>query len=299
MGIFRRLISIEGDVEPLVIRITTTSNNFTFYLPLIAYDGIEPSCNVDWDDGNTNLIQGSGDTNLYHTYATAGTYDIAISGTCPGLRVNNNISYRSLYKAVVSWGTTGLKDVNFYGCVNLTSIPTSGFVGLNNIRQWNNTFRGTGITSIPSGMFEYTTLASEFVDTFSYTQITTIPNNLFDNCTGVAQFSSTFNACTSLATIPNELFRYNTLVLSFSSCFRNCRALTNIPTFQYNTNVSIFRSVFQMSTTTNQSSQWDLDEALWNRSPTPLGTYAFRNCTGIGTNPSSTYSYADIPATWK
>ena len=30
-----------------------------------------------------------------------------------------------------------------------------------------------------------------------------------------------------------------------------------------------------------------------------LGTGAFKNCTGIGTNPSSTYSYSDIPTNWK
>jgi hypothetical protein len=31
---------------------------------------------------------------------------------------------------------------------------------------------------------------------------------------------------------------------------------------------------------------------LWNRTPAPLGTYAFRNCTGL-TN------YASIPVYWK
>jgi hypothetical protein len=30
-----------------------------------------------------------------------------------------------------------------------------------------------------------------------------------------------------------------------------------------------------------------------------LGTNAYNNCTGIGTNPSSTYDYNDIPLNWK
>ena len=90
----------------------------------------------------------------------------------------------------------------------------------------------------------------------------------------------------------NELFRYNTQVINFSSAFRNCRALTNIPTFQYNLSVTTFANIFNMSSTTNGSSNWGTVEALWDREPEPLGINAFNNCTGI-TN------YAVIPINWK
>jgi hypothetical protein len=92
--------------------------------------------------------------------------------------------------------------------------------------------------------------------------------------------------------VPNELFRYNTQAINFSSTFRNNRALTNIPTFQYNTLVTSFANIFNMSSTTNGSSSWGIVEELWNRVPEPLGIDAFRNCTGI-TN------YASIPVIWR
>jgi hypothetical protein len=92
--------------------------------------------------------------------------------------------------------------------------------------------------------------------------------------------------------VPNELFRYNTQVINFSSTFRNNRALTNIPTFSYNPNVTVFTNIFNMSSITNGSASWGTVEALWSRSPEPLGTNAFNNCTGI-TN------YASIPVNWK
>jgi len=301
MTIARRLIKIEGEVEPFIVRIQTLSANTVLELSVYAADYRQPSCVVDWGDGSQSQITSTSDADRFHTYASAGTYDIEINGFLSGFRVDNNSTYRSLYRAVIQWGNVGLITVSFYGCNNLTSIPSSGFTGLNSVINWNNTFRSTGLTSIPAGMFDESTLAQTFVDTFSYTSITSVPNNLFDNNTLVYSFSSVFNACTSLTTIPYELFRYNTGVVNFGSTFRNCRSLQNLPTFQYNQNVSIFLNIFNMSSTTNQSSQWDLDEALWTRTnpASILGTGAFKNCTGIGTNPSSTYSYSDIPTNWK
>ena len=299
MTIARRLIKIEGDVEPFIVRITTTIANTVLELPIYAADFRQPSIIVEWGDGQLSTITSTSDNDRFHTYVTPGTYDIVISGFLSGFRVDNNSTYRSLYRGVVQWGNVGLITLSFYGCNNFTFIPSSGFAGLNSVVNWNNTFRATGLTSIPAGMFDESGTAQTFIDTFSFTQVTSVPNNLFDNNTQVYSFSSCFNACTALTTIPYELFRYNTQVTNFSSTFRNCRQLQNIPTFQYNPNVSIFLNIFNMTSTTNQSSLWDLDEALWLRDPQPLGSDAFRNCTGIGTNPSSTYSYNDIPLVWK
>ena len=299
MSIARRLIKVEGDVEPFIFRIVTTSANTILSLPLTNPDFRQPSILVDWGDGSTSTITSITDSAKNHTYASAGTYDVEIQGSLPGFSVNNDASYRSLYTAVLAWGTVGLVDVGFYGCTNLTSIPTTDFEGLESVINWNNTFRSTGITSIPSGMFDFSTSAETFVDTFSFTGITSVPSGLFDENTSVYTFSSCFNACTSLTTVPTNLFNNNTAVINFSSTFRNCRALTQIPRFNNNTNVSVFLNIFNMSSTTNGSSSWILDDALWTRSPEPLGTNAFNNCTGIGTNSSSTYSYSDIPANWK
>ena len=317
MSIARRLIASSGggEVEPFKFQLTVSTGQ-TYGLPLFSVAGTQPNIIVDWGDSSESTVTDVNDANRFHTYTSGGTYTVSIIGSLPGFRVDND-TYKLLYSAISEWGNVGLRSLNFYGCVNITSIP-SATNGLSRVTQWNNTFRGTSITSIPSGLFAFSTSAYEFVDTFSFTKITSIPsglfnfstsayefvdtfsftkitsvpNNLFDNNTGVSSFASTFNACTSLISVPNELFRYNTTVINFSSTFRNNRALTNIPTFQYNQNVSIFLNVFNMSSTNNGSSNWGTVEALWSRNPEPLGVNAFNNCTGA-TN------FSSIPINWK
>jgi hypothetical protein len=292
MSIARRLITTAGGGEILPFEFElTVGDNRLYELPIVTVDGTQPNIQVRWGDGSISpLIENVSDVERFHTYTSAGTYIVSVIGSLPGFRVDNS-SYKLLYTNIINWGNVGLRSINFYGCTNITTIP-AGADGLSRVTQFNNTFRNTGITSIPSDLFGSATSAQSFVDTFSFTRITTIPNNLFDSCINATSFSSTFNACTVLVSVPVELFRYNTKIINFSSTFRNNRALTNIPTFQYNPNVTIFTNIFNMSSTTNGSSNWGNVEALWSRSPEPLGTAAFRNCTGI-TN------YASIPVNWK
>jgi hypothetical protein len=290
MGIARRLVTVTGEVEPFEYTIQVSAGQ-TYGLPAKAVSGIQPNISVNWGDGEPDsTITTETDAARFHTYSSSGTYTISIIGSLPGFRVDNDV-YRLLYRSVTQWGDVGVRSINFYGCSNLTSIP-NGAPGLGRVTLFNNTFRGTGLTSIPSDIFQFSTSALEFTDTFSFTSITSVPNNLFDNCTQAQIFNSTFNACLSLVSVPNELFRYNIQAINFSSTFRNNRALTNIPTFQYNTLVTSFANIFNMSSTTNGSSSWGIVEELWNRVPEPLGIDAFRNCTGI-TN------YASIPVIWR
>lgn len=291
MSIARRLVASSGggSVAPFRFQLTVSAGQ-QYALPLFSVGGTQPNIIVDWGDNIESTITDVNDVERFHNYSSSGTYTVSIIGSLPGFRVDNDI-YKTLYSGILDWGNVGLRSLNFYGCVNITSIP-SATSGLGRVTQWNNTFRGTSITSIPSGLFDFSTQAYEFVDTFSFTKITSVPNNLFDSNTGVSSFASTFNACTSLVSVPTELFRYNTSVINFSSTFRNNRALTNIPTFQYNTNVSIFLNIFNMSSSNNGSSNWGNVEQLWTRSPEPLGVNAFNNCFGV-TN------YSSIPVNWK
>jgi hypothetical protein len=292
MSIARRLITTSGgaEVTPFQVQLTVTAGQL-YELPSVAVGAAQPQVQVSWGDGSSSpIITSASDAERFHTYSTSGTYTVSVLGSMPGFRVDNS-TYRLLYTAILDWGNVGIRSINFNGCSNITSIP-NGTDGLSRVTQFNNTFRSTGITSIPSDIFSYSPLVTEFVDTFSFSRITSVPTNLFDLCPLATSFNSTFNACTSLVSVPNELFRYNTQVINFSSTFRNNRALTNIPTFAYNLNVTVFTNIFNMTSTTNGSASWGTVEALWSRSPQPLGTGAFRNCTGIA-------NYASIPLNWK
>lgn len=322
MGIFRRLIPTAAQ-QPFTITISV-NNGETFTLPLVSYGAVAPNFIVDWGDGTTNEITSVSDSDRVHSYTTSTnpeTFTIKITGYMPGWNVNNNSAIRSKITSIVDWGRTGVQRLSFYGCNNLTSIPTDaemklnggipeddieglGYAGLASVRDFSSFMRNTGITSIPTGLFEFATNATTFVDAFTLTAITSVPNNLFDNCTNVTTFASTFSGCTSLTTVPDGLFSNNVDVISFSGTFRNCISLTDIPSFAANTSVTVFDRVCEMFTTANQSSQWTLnsdgdgEHDFWNRSPQPSGTRAYFNCTGIAT-PTSDFSYADIPAAYK
>jgi surface protein len=73
--------------------------------------------NVDWGDGSTSTGI-TGDTT--HTYSTAGTYTVKITGTFPRIYFNNT-GDRQKILSVEQWGTnqwTSMANA-FYGCSNL------------------------------------------------------------------------------------------------------------------------------------------------------------------------------------
>ena len=306
MSIARRLISIEaGQVRPFKFTIQTGGANTQFELPLTSPSGKQPNITVNWGDGSgTTTITASNSSGRFHTYSSAGTYQIIINGYLPGFNVNNNSTYKNLYRSVDDWGVVDFEQLDFYGCTYLTSIPNNSGTatlneGLNTVRRFDSTFRQTGITSIPSGLFDYASNAQSFIDTFVFIGITSIPSGLFDNNTNVTSFSGTFNACLSLTSIPSGLFDNNPLVANFSSVFRNCRALTSIPAnfFSNNQQVTTFANAFNMATTANSlggttPTDTPSGDEIWERTSSPIGTDCFAFCTGL-TN------FASIPSTFK
>lgn len=307
MSIARRLLSIEaGQVRPFKFTIQTTSVNTQFELPITAPGGKQPNITVSWGDGGSDsVITSVTSSDRFHTYSSAGTYQIIISGYCPGFSVGNNPSYKNLYKSVDDWGVVQFEEIDFYGCINLTTIPADVSNnatlndGLNTVLRFNSTFRQTGITIIPSGLFDYASNVTSFVNTFVFCQgLTSIPSGLFDNNTNVTSFSGTFNALLNLTSIPTNLFDNNALVVNFESVFRNCRKVAGIPSnfFTNNQQVTTFANAFNMATTSNlltgvTPTDSNGDE-IWQRTSTPIGTDCFAFCSGL-TN------FGSIPATFK
>jgi hypothetical protein len=301
MGIFRRLVESDSSaVFPFVFKITTTVANTVFTTPLVDYAGLTPSLFINWGDGSANspLITASSSTNRIHTFVSTGTYTITISGFMPGFRVNNNSVIRNLITELVQWGVVGLRTIDFYGCQNLTAIPTSaslsgvgGYTGLAEVINFSSLFQGTRISSIPSDLFEYSPNATTFSNTFSsIITLTTVPNGLFDSVPNATTFASCFFGCSALTSVPSTLFDQNTTAVNFSGTFYNCRALTNVLQFTYNTNVTIFNNLYYMSSTSNALT--GTAPTLWLRTPTPSGTRAFFNCTGLA-------NFASIPSNFK
>jgi hypothetical protein len=254
-----------------------------------------PNFVVDWGDGNESTVTSSTDADRIHTYASSGTYTISISGLMPSFKVNNNSAIRTLITSIIDFGRVGLRLLDFYGCTNIVSIPSSasmvaGYQGLNEIVSFAGFMRSTSISTIPSDLFQYATRVSIFSDIFSFTTITAIPSGLFDNCGDATSFASAFNQCTSLSSYPLDLFDNCPNVVNFSSTFRNCRSLTQPLQFTNNTAVTVFTNVYNMVSSTN--SMAGTAPEIWLRVPTPIGTDAFNNCFGLS-------NYAAIPSNFK
>jgi hypothetical protein len=311
MAIFRRLIPQAGQ-EPFIIEVTVTAGQI-FTLPLISYGPNPPNFFVDWGDGSAiQQITSVTDTDRVHTYITTGVYEIVMQGFIPGWSVNNS-AIRNLITAVIDWGRTGMGKINFFGCTNLTSIPSNadmilnggtdedgdgnrnengiGYAGLANVKDFSGFMKQTSLSAIPSGLFDFAVLASDFSDAFASTPISSVPSGLFDENVLAQTFASCFIGCINLTTVPLDLFANNTQVLSFAGTFRNCINISSgVIQFAENTSVTEFDAIYQMFTTSNSIS--GTAPTLWLRNPRPTGFAAFRNCVNL-TN------FADIPADFK
>ena len=92
-----------------------TSGNNQITIP--TFSGDTYNYNVDWGDGNTDAGV-TGD--ITHTYTTAGTYTVKISGTFPRIYFNDGGDAQKLL-TIEQWGTTKWDSMSFAfaGCTNL------------------------------------------------------------------------------------------------------------------------------------------------------------------------------------
>lgn len=98
---------------------------------------------IDWGDGSDPVdFSGYNDSNLSYTYASAGTYQVAITGLFSRFSFTGHAN-RTHLVSVENLGSTGLTtlDSAFYGCSNLTSIE-SGDSNLSTVTSMASFHRG-------------------------------------------------------------------------------------------------------------------------------------------------------------
>jgi hypothetical protein len=296
MGIHRRLLGLGEDI-PFEIKVQVTAGQ-VFTLPIGNFAQFTPNFLVDWGDGTSSTVTSATDSNRIHTYTNSGQYIISITGFMPSFRVNNNTDIRSLIIEILEFGSVGLRQLDFHGCNNITSIPTSGemeneYFGLGEIVNFTSFMSRTGVTQIPSDIFSYSPNATTFTAVFSFTDITQIPSTLFSTNVNATIMQAAFQNCLLLDTYDLEMFDTNINIVNFSSVFRNCISLTEPLQFTNNTAVTNFSQIYFMPDPQFFSnSMAGTAPELWNRVPEPFGDRAFRNCNGL-TN------FNDVPINWK
>lgn len=152
-------------------RLGGTSGVDQFTLPLQS-NGVY-SFDIDWGDGTSDTITAWNDAATTHTYATAGEYEISITGTLTGFRFNNGgdklklLESREFHSGFLLgnsgnyyWGcsnhrlfasglnTSGTTNFSYAWLGNaLTSFPA---IDLSNGTSFSSAWRNNALTSFPA-----------------------------------------------------------------------------------------------------------------------------------------------------
>lgn len=134
-------------------------------------DYIEPDCNcvVDWGDATSNTFEYYSDPAWNHVYATAGNYDIKITGTCDAPNFQQHQFSSDTVIDIKKWGKLiGASDWShaFYNCYNLECSATDDF--------------GEGVTN-SSSMFEFCSLFNGVVDHWDVSKVRNF-SYMFSTC---------------------------------------------------------------------------------------------------------------------
>ncbi len=122
--------------KPFITTWKTTTENESITIPTT---GVGFNYTVDWGDGSSPTNETEDAT---HTYATAGTYTVAIRGTFPRIYFNNT-GDREKIMTIEQWGDIGWLDMTnaFNGCVNL-DVVAADVPNLSQVSSMNAMFAG-------------------------------------------------------------------------------------------------------------------------------------------------------------
>jgi len=116
-----------------------TSNNNQITMPTVNSSN---SYHVNWGDG-TSTYHNSGSTT--HTYPSAGTYTVKVTGDFPDIYFNNG-GDRDKILSIENWGDNPWQGMgrSFYGCSNLT-INATDVPDLSSVTTTTYMFRNAGV----------------------------------------------------------------------------------------------------------------------------------------------------------
>ena len=216
-------------------------------VPLYFNQTVSNGVTIEWGDGISSTISGTGNVNTSHTYSSTGDYVISLSVTSGTLSLGgialycvmggSDDIYSNMLTSVNIGSVTTIGDSAFYGCNSLTNVTIPNSVttigdsafyfchSLTNVTIPNSvtsisryTFYGCGSltnVTIPNSV---TTIGySAFYDCGSLTNVT-IPNSV----TTIGDIAFYFCHSLTNVTIPNSVTTIG------RNAFTYCNSLTNV-----------------------------------------------------------------------
>ena len=217
---------------------------------------------VDWGDGTTDDFTGSSLTTFSHTFTTAGTYNVVVSGTWRRFYYNNT-NARDAITTVSNLGLCGWTSLNsmFRNCKNLTSF-TAGNCDTSAVTDMKLFLSMTFVTA------QLTSVDLTGMDTSSVTNMQEAFNgqNVLTEFTGIGDLN-----------VSN--------VTTFKYCFQSCSRLTTLDLSSWDTSSATNMSyMFQYSFNNSlDQGNYNVNLAGWNLTSVTRCENMFNTCGRIDT----------------
>lgn len=156
----------------------------------------DPNIFIDWGDGNSESLNAAGSQVLGHTYATAGSYLVKMSGSCTQCKFNNSAMTGKLVAFYTKFQGFTLTDAQymFANCALVSSFPDGLFSGLPGITNYTKVFnRCYALTAIGDILPTPTTTAPNFLGMFQQaTALVTVHADFFSKINSTAHPTANF-----------------------------------------------------------------------------------------------------------
>ena len=282
--VFTISVRAQSDPNPFITTWETTSPDETVTIPTVS--GETYNYTVKWGDGSANTTHTNA-TPPSHTYTSADTYTITISGTFPRIRFGEvdllefvTVSNAAeQIRSIEKWGDLAWTSMNgaFAGCDNLFIADEAGAPNLSGVTDMSYMFDNASAfnqdlsswdTSSVTNMSRMFNRASAFNQDLSSWNTSSVTNmsDMFDNASAFNQDLSSWN--TSSVTNMSDMF-------AFASAFN--QDLSN-----WNTS-----SVTNMSRMFAFASAFNQDLSNWNTSSVTFMSDMFRRASAFNQDLSS------------
>lgn len=274
IGVYYRALTAAGAVmkAPTILRAPSASDSKTMVtewtIPnantevILPIQGVGINVTINWGDGTTAQITSEFPT---HTYTTAGTYDVTMTGTCPvfgytGMNAPATTSefytFTQYLTGVKQFGELSATRYGFSNCGKLqyvsgdaTENTFANVTDMSNMFAYCdrlasldlNGFDTSNVTNM-SGMFWVCMRLTEIdISTFDTSNVTNM-ERMFSTCnalkkvivtgldtSNVVRFGSMFSSCNKLEEIDLTAFNFS-VAKDISNMFSYCNSLEKIDT---------------------------------------------------------------------
>ena len=263
--------------------ITTASASTVFTLPATSDNN---NFTIDWGDSNTEVITAASPT---HTYATADTYQISITGLMPLFSFNDG-GDAALVVSLDNMGDTGLENmIGFmYGCSNLASANLNDFGAPFSVQD---AFRNcTSLTTFTVSRFN-TTRVHDFSSFIRGSNTLTGFDCSEWNMSNVTSVAAIFSQCTALTDIPVRNWDLGNCT-DFTQMIDRCTSLVSLDVEFWDVSSADTFNFFAFGC----SALTDFNVSRWRMPRARILNFMFRNCTALTNIDATNWDTSNVRA---